>query len=237
MLRNLVPALCLVGLAFASGAHLHGRERGAGHSVPVHQDTAAGQKPPAAQDEAAIDRGRLLYGFYCMSCHGGDGRGGVDGGSDLRESPMLSADDGGKQFAAFLPEGRPEQRMPATPLADHEIADLWAFLQVLVPPAVPASADAAANPVVGDATAGARHFKTAGCGGCHSITGDLEKIGTRLEVSAIHQRLLLPPADGRQDGAPSTPRSARALRRHTESVKGLSEQALRDVAVYLATLR
>lgn len=237
MLRNLTPALCLVGLAFAAGAHLHGREKGAGHSAPLHQDAAAGQKPPAAPDEAALDRGRLLYGFYCMSCHGGDGRGGVDGGSDLRESAMLAADDGGKQFAAFLPEGRPEQRMPPTPLADHEIAALWAFLQVLVPAPVPAGAEAAGDPVMGDATLGQRHFKTAGCGGCHSITGDLAKIGTRLEASAIHTRLLLPPAGGRKGGAASTPGAANALRRHTESVKGLSEQALRDLAAYLATLR
>ena len=190
-----------------------------------------------APDSGAVDRGLATYGFYCMSCHGADGRGGVDGGSDLTQSAMLAADDGAAQFAAFIPVGRPDQRMPPTPLPEREIADLWAFVQVLVSPGPAAPPDAGAATITGDPDEGEKIFETASCGRCHSVTGDLQKIGGRLDVSAIHQRLLKPVTGGRDVPARSKNRGAEAVRGHTGSVKKLSEQAVRDLAVYLATLR
>lgn len=194
----------------------------------------AQQPVPAKPDDAAIDRGRTTYGFYCMNCHGGDGRGGRDGGSDLTESEMLKADDDGLEFAAFLPVGRPDQRMPPTPLETDETADLWAFLRVLVGADAPGKA--AAAPVAGDVEQGARHFTTSKCTQCHSVTGDLQGIGSRLDAATIHARLLtLPPPDKRT--AAREPRDADTRQGHAMSVKKLSEQAVRDLAAYLATLR
>jgi cytochrome c oxidase cbb3-type subunit III len=190
-------------------------------AVPVNPQ----DPPPSSSDVEAVDRGRLTYGFYCMNCHGGDGRGGRDGGSDLTESEMLKADDGGREFAEFLPVGRPEQRMPPTPLAEGEIADLWAFLRVLVG----AEDTGASASTSGDAEAGARQFKASGCASCHSVTRDLQGIGGRLEPAAIHQRMLTLPSPGK--AAPDE------RRRHAESVKKLDAQTMRDIAAYLATLR
>jgi mono/diheme cytochrome c family protein len=204
--------------------------------------TAAGfalvarEQAPAQRDATAVDRGRITYGFYCMNCHGGDGRGGRDGGSDLTESEMLKADDGGREFAEFLPVGRPEQRMPPTPLDGDEIADLWAFLRVLVGAETPA--DAGGTAIEGDAVAGERDFRIGGCRDCHSVTGDLQGIGGRLDVATIHQRLLTLPQPDRRAPTPQAEREAAAARRgHADSVKKLSEHAVRDLAVYLATLR
>jgi cytochrome c oxidase cbb3-type subunit III len=196
----------------------------AGLAIAVSAQAPAASQEARVPDSEAVDRGRLTYGFYCMNCHGGDGRGGRDGGSDLTESEMLRADDGGREFAEFLPVGRPEQRMPPTPLAEGEIADLWVFLRVLV-----GTEDTGASAWAGgDAETGARHFKASGCVSCHSVTGDLRGIGERHDAAAILERMLtLPPGKAAAD----------QRRRHAESVKKLDDPATRDIAAYLATLR
>jgi mono/diheme cytochrome c family protein len=232
ILPPLLTAILIAGVALIPPA-----SQVAAESVSEGQAAAKAPQPRPAPDAAAVDRGRITYGFYCMNCHGGDGRGGVDGGSDLRESQMLQADDAGSEFAAFLPVGRPEQRMPATPLGDDDIADLWAFLQVLIAPEHSRQPGRDGEALEGNAEAGARHFKTAGCTSCHSITGDLEGIGGRLDVSTIRQRLLEPSAITPATTSSAQRAAADRLRRHTDSVKKLAEQDVRDVAVYLATLR
>jgi len=240
-----VAVLLLSGLAAAGGepdapSARRSAQSPAGTATAGPEGDADSQAQPDTPDSAAVERGLverglIVYGFYCMNCHGGDGRGGRDGGSDLRESEMLKLDDGGKAFAAFLPVGRPEQRMPATPLPEKDVADLWAFLRVLV--ASPADANAASGAeIAGDARQGKRHFETDGCASCHSTSGDLVRIGGRLDAKGIHGRLLEPRPGGviartHPDGAET------ALGRHAEHVKKLTEQARRDVAVYLATLR
>lgn len=230
---------CLCGLVAA--AHV---ERGlpvdtdlartqVAQGAPEHQADGTAPAQARTSDSEAVARGLVLYGFYCMNCHGGDGRGGRDGGSDLRESEMLELDDGGKTFAEFLPVGRPEQRMPATPLPEADIADLWAFVRVLV---TAPDGSASAGAIAGDAAAGARHFKTGGCTDCHSAAGDLATIGSRHDVKTIHARLLEPPAAGA--AAKAHAHGADAARRgHIERVKALPEQAVRDLAVHLVTLR
>lgn len=240
----ILVGIVAVGLALAvrtepGGNHFAQRQDGpsAVHLTATPQDASNTQAPGVAPDSAAVDRGRVTYGFYCMSCHGGDGRGGVDGGGDLTESEMFTAADGARQFAEFLPRGRPEQRMPPTPLPESDIADLWAFLQIMLSSHAAAGAAAGGAPFAGDGDAGETLFRTAGCSKCHSATGDLKGIGARLDVATIHARLLLS-EPGRQDaGPPARGTPAGSLRRHTESVKKLSEQAVRDLAVYLATLR
>lgn len=243
--HSLIAAITAAALAVAPGAApvLPADEdldsaREAGLAVAADHVMARQQESRVPPDAAAIDRGRITYGFYCMNCHGGDGRGGRDGGSDLTESEMLKAEDGYRAFAEFLPVGRPEQRMPATPLAENDIADLWAFLRVMIGAAVPTDSADPGEPIAGDARAGERHFRTAGCARCHSVAGDLKGIGARLDVSAIHQRLLrLPPPGDEAATARAERAAADARRRHTDSVKKLEAQAVRDLAVYLAGRR
>jgi cytochrome c oxidase cbb3-type subunit 3 len=150
-------------------------------------------------DPAAVARGRQTLATYCGACHGPEGRGGVDGSTDLTRSPIVQADDGGRQLMDFLKVGRPERRMPPVPLADTDVADLHAFLRSIAPPP---GRGGAARPVVtalvvGDAKAGEAHFNGAGgCRACHSPAGDFKGLGTRLTAAAIQGRLVLPRGDG-----------------------------------------
>src|SRR5262249_20372207 len=135
---------------------------------------------------------------YCAACHGGDGRGGAEGATDLTRSPIATLADGGVQFAAFLKVGRPERRMPPVALSDAEVSDLYVFLRSSAPAPGRGGGRRAINAlVVGDAAAGERYFNGAGkCATCHSPTGDLKGIGSRLTVAAIQGRVVYPRDNG-----------------------------------------
>jgi cytochrome c oxidase cbb3-type subunit III len=157
----------------------------------------SGQAP--ALDPAAVTRGRQTYTTNCAACHGPDGRGGLEGATDLTRSALTAAADGGTPLGAFLKVGRPERRMPAFSLSDAEVADLSAFLRsVAVPAGRGGGGRNAINAVVvGDAAAGERYFNGAGtCTRCHSVTGDLKGIGARLPVAAIQGRIVYPRDNG-----------------------------------------
>lgn len=162
-------------------------------TLSVLADSA--QPAPAA---AAVARGRQTMATYCAACHGPEGRGGVEGATDLSRSPIVQAADGGRQLAEFLKVGRPERRMPPVPLPDPDVADLHAFLRSIVPPPGRGGGRAVITAVVvGDAKAGEAHFNGAGgCRTCHSATGDFKGIGTRLTAAAIQGRLVLPRGNG-----------------------------------------
>jgi cytochrome c oxidase cbb3-type subunit III len=153
------------------------------------------QPAPAA---AGVARGRQILATYCAACHGPEGRGGVEGATDLSQSPIVRAADGGRQLAEFLKVGRPERRMPPVPLSDADVADLHAFLRSIAPPPGRGGGRAVVTAVVvGDAKAGEAHFNGAGgCKACHSPTGDFKGIGTRLTAAAIQGRLVLPRGNG-----------------------------------------
>jgi cytochrome c oxidase cbb3-type subunit 3 len=154
---------------------------------------------PAPPDPAAVARGRQTYTTYCTACHGADGRGGAEGMTDLTRSAIATSADGGTQLGAFLKTGRPERRMPPFALADAEVADLSAFFRSIGAPAAGRGGGRGAITaiVVGDAAAGERYFNGSGkCATCHSATGDLKGIGSRLSVAAIQGRLVYPRDNG-----------------------------------------
>ena len=78
----------------------------------------------AAADAAA---GKASY-TVCAACHGQDATGGSDANTDLTRSEVVKNDVGGKQFAEFLENGRPEQRMPPFVLEADKVKDLAAYL-------------------------------------------------------------------------------------------------------------
>jgi mono/diheme cytochrome c family protein len=158
----------------------------------------AASQPPAPPDPAAVTRGRAAFTTYCAACHGPEGRGGVEGTTDLTRSPIATAADGGAQLDAFLKVGRPERRMPPVAVGDGEVADLSAFLRsVAAPPARGGGRNVINAVVVGDAAAGERYFNGAGkCATCHSATGDLKGIGARLSVATIQGRVVYPRDNG-----------------------------------------
>jgi mono/diheme cytochrome c family protein len=60
---------------------------------------AQGEGEPAGQQEA-VEEGKLLYGIYCQSCHGSQGRGDGPMARTMQPRPndltVLSRDNGGK---------------------------------------------------------------------------------------------------------------------------------------------
>jgi cytochrome c oxidase cbb3-type subunit III len=157
------------------------------------------QTPTApAPDPTMVARGRAVFATYCAACHGADGRGGPEGATDLTRSPAVNVGDGGVQFAAFLKVGRPERRMPPVALSDAEVGDLYVFLRSLAPPSGRGGGRNVINAVVvGDAGAGERYFNGAGkCATCHSPTGDLKGVGSRLSAATIQGRVVYPRDNG-----------------------------------------
>ena len=152
-----------------------------------------------APDPAAVARGRQTFTTYCAACHGADGRGGGEGATDLSRSAIATA-PAAAQLIAFLKTGRPERRMPPFALADPDVEDLSAFFRTIAAPpgrGGGAGRGAIAALVVGDAAAGERYFKGAGkCGDCHSPSGDLKGIGSRLSVAQIQGRIVYPRDNG-----------------------------------------
>jgi cytochrome c oxidase cbb3-type subunit III len=148
-------------------------------------------------DTDAIARGRQIVAQTCAACHGADGRGGAEVNTDLSRSSIVFGDEGGKQLGDFLKIGRPEQRMPPFALWPAEVNDLAAYLHSIATTVGRSGGRATINAVVvGDARAGERYFNTAGCAQCHSATGDLKGIGSRLPVATIQGRIVVPRGDG-----------------------------------------
>ena len=150
--------------------------------------------PLYAQDAA---RGRIAYTTYCAPCHGADARGGAEGSTDLTRSSIVNTSDGGRQLTEFLKTGRPDRRMPAFTLSDAEVADLFAFLRTTATGRGSGRNQVINAVVVGNPKAGAAYFNGAGkCSTCHSPTGDLKGIGSRLTPAVIQGRLVLPRGGG-----------------------------------------
>lgn len=165
-------------------------------------------------DPGAIARGRQSYTTNCAACHGPEGRGGGEGATDLTRSPIVTAPDAGSQLTAFLKVGRPERRMPPFALSDAEVADLAAYLRSIAAPAGRGGgrSNVINAVVVGDAAAGERYFNGAGkCATCHSPTGNLKGIGSRLTAAEIQGRIVYPRDNGNYPpsfNSPPNPREA-----------------------------
>jgi mono/diheme cytochrome c family protein len=157
----------------------------------------AGATTAAQAEAAAVARGRTLFAGQGASCHGAGGRGGPQSAIDLTQSPVVAGDGDGSGFTAFLKIGRPERQMPAFALPDADAAALAAFLRA--PGAAPGRGRGRGPiaEVVGDAQTGESFFNgEGGCAACHSATGDLAGIGSRLEPAVIQGRILLPRGRG-----------------------------------------
>jgi cytochrome c oxidase cbb3-type subunit III len=150
------------------------------------------QRPPG--DPAVIERGRGLFSLNCSACHGADARGGQLGGPNLLRSQLVLADENGEQIMPVVRNGRPDKGMPPFPqLADDDVKAIVEFIHSLTgasrgqgaPPVVEAPPP---NILVGDAAAGQEYF-TAKCSSCHSATGDLQGIATKVPDPKALQNL------------------------------------------------
>ena len=151
----------------------------------------AQQRPPG--DPAVIERGRSLYSVTCSACHGVDARGGQLGGPNLLRSQLVLSDQNGELIVPVIQKGRPDKGMPPMPISDEDAKALATYLHSLL-----ASAGRQGSPppvetpppdiLVGDATAGQAFF-AATCTKCHSATGDLQGIATKIPDAKMLQNL------------------------------------------------
>ena len=140
------------------------------------------QRPPG--DSAQIARGKTLYGISCTGCHGADLRGGDIGGPNLLRSQVALSDRNGESIIPIIQGSRKDSGMPAIDMSPADAAAVAAYVRSVLetigrqgmPPTI---GQAAPSVLVGNAGEGQAYFK-AKCAGCHSPTGDLQGIATRI---------------------------------------------------------
>ena len=167
---------------------------------PTPPRPGQGQGPgrfPAQQrpkgDPDVIQRGRGIFAGACGPCHGADARGGQLGGPNLLRSQLALSDKAGEALFPVIKEGRPGTTMPPSPLPDADINAVIAFIHDLQSKIggqgnPPPGEEVELNILVGNAKAGAAYF-TARCASCHSATGDLAGIATRVSTPKALQNL------------------------------------------------
>ena len=151
----------------------------------------------AAPDPAAAERGAPLFAANCAFCHGANARGGTVGPNLLRSIVVLH-DEGGKDIGAYLLKGNPEKGMPAfSQLSDAQRHDLAQFLHMQVELAANRGTYKRGNVVTGDPKRGEAFFNGEGrCSTCHSLTGDLAAVRSKLAPDQIQARFLWPGGGG-----------------------------------------
>jgi cytochrome c oxidase cbb3-type subunit 3 len=167
---------CLLAIAAGSAC-----AQGIGPNFPAHV------RPEG--DPAVVERGRTLYSTMCRACHGGDLRGGDIGGPNLLRSQLVLNDQAGELISPVIREGRVPAGagvpMPPQPqLADADLKALSEYIHSVARTTQaqggpPRGETVELNLLVGDAKAGESYFKKE-CTSCHSTTGDLAGIGTRV---------------------------------------------------------
>jgi cytochrome c oxidase cbb3-type subunit III len=179
-----------------------GRGRGRGPNFPQQQRQLA--------DAAVLARGKGLYEANCSACHGIDLRGGQQGGPNLLRSQTLLSDKAGEAVIPIVRAGRPNPvagaaPMPPFSLPDEDIKAIAEYLHSVL-----ARAGRQGRPpegetvppekvLVGDSAAGQAYF-AAKCSSCHSVSGDLKGLATRVADARELQNLWISGGGGGRGG-------------------------------------
>lgn len=161
-----------------------------GPAAAQHGNITAGNPASSQEDRAA---GARMFRVQCAGCHGLDGSGSA-AGSNLTTGVFRH---GSSDEALFrnIAKGIPGTAMAATALEGREIWRLVTFVRSL-------SIGKGAEQATGDPTKGAHVFETAGCRGCHAVSGkggllgpDLTGIGARRSLAELERSVVDPSAD------------------------------------------
>jgi len=163
-------------------------------SAPRQTEKAA--TPPQVYPPEMIKNGQDLFGQNCGFCHGRDARGG-ETGPDLTRSQLVTDDVKGNKIGEVIRNGRVEKGMPRFNLAELDVAALVAFIHdQKTKSETQKGGRRGVDPEdlqSGDAQAGKAYFDGPGnCTSCHSPTGNLAGIASRLKGLQLEQRLLYP---------------------------------------------
>ena len=171
----------------------------------------AQQRPPG--DPTLIARGQGLYGVHCRACHGVDLRGGDQGGPNLLRSQVVLNDQSGELILPIVQNGqRGASVMPPIALMPDDVRAIAEYIHGVAATmrgqgSPPPGETPILNVLVGDATRGRVYF-AAKCGSCHSTTGDLQGIASRVPDPMALQNYWLSAGGGLGRGGrggPGTP--------------------------------
>ncbi len=142
-----------------------------------------GQKRPPG-DPVQIARGKTLFGINCRGCHGADLRGGDLGGPNLLRSQVALSDQNGELIVPIIEGSRQNMGMPAIGLSPEDAKAVAAYVRSVIETigrqgTPPTEGREAPSILVGNAAEGKTYFAVK-CSGCHSATGDLQGIATRI---------------------------------------------------------
>ena len=143
------------------------------------------QRPPG--DPEVVARGQAVYGISCRACHGMDLRGGDLGGPNLLRSQLVLRDEAGELIGPVIRDGQSGpggSYMPPQPMSEEDLQAVVTYVHDVLGTASrqggpPLGEELALDILVGDVTAGRTYFAEK-CAACHSPTGDLEGIATRI---------------------------------------------------------
>ena len=148
-------------------------------------------------DAKMAAEGSKIFGSTCGFCHGADARGAS--GPDLLRSSVILDDNQGELVGATVRNGRPAKGMPAFPsLTEEQLRDIAEYLHLQVELSANRGTYKPLNVVTGDAKAGEAYFNGPGqCNTCHSVTGDLAHISSKISPPELQQTFLYPVAPQR----------------------------------------
>lgn len=182
MPKRIYPVVALVAAVLMSAATWRLVEA---QGRPPQATFPAQQREPG--DPGLVARGRTIYEVTCRSCHGADLRGGDLGGPNLLRSQLVLNDQRGELMRSVILEGTSTfgvTPMPPQPLSEDDVRAVAEYVHDVVSTAQPQGAPPRGAVVeldilVGDPSAGQEYFG-ARCASCHSATGDLRGIATRV---------------------------------------------------------
>jgi cytochrome c oxidase cbb3-type subunit III len=166
-----------------------------------------------AGDPTTIERGKKAYQTNCAYCHGNDARGGENGGTNILRSEYVMKDKNGESLRQFLLNSGEKAHSgvregilkfdftqgQASDLAAF-VTDISAFIHDFTLSSRDPGRMRPPTIVVGNARAGEVYFK-AKCASCHSATGDLKGIASRIpDAKNLQQTWLLPRIPGGRGG-------------------------------------
>jgi cytochrome c oxidase cbb3-type subunit 3 len=240
---NAKHVLIYSALLFAAALSLHGQD-----DIPTGPARAGGRGGGrgntrdflglgAAPDAAAAARGEKLYAPNCSFCHGEKARGAE--GPNLVRSPLVLHDEKGELIGAAVTKGFPDKGMPPFPnFAEAQLSDLAQFLHMQVELVANRGTYKRLNVVTGNAAAGEAYFNGAGgCKSCHSVTGDLAKIGGRMTPEQLQTRFVWPggggPGGGGGRGGPARAQKVTVTLPSGQTISGtLKQQDDVDLSMY-----
>jgi cytochrome c oxidase cbb3-type subunit 3 len=174
----------------------------------------ASQRPPQTVTPQSyppeqVRAGQPIFAAQCGFCHGRDATGG-ESGPDLTRSALVAEDVRGDKIAPVVRSGRVDKGMPPFSLGDADLAAVVAFIHDRKKSVDSLEGNRrtveVADLQTGNADAGRQYFNGAGgCAKCHSPTGDLAGVGTRLQGLTLLQRMLYPSGRGRSGAPPAGP--------------------------------